>query len=528
MIVGTAAVAAFIFAATASGFTPSTCIKRSSVGLGSSCRASPILQASNRNGNLPDIHWSQKHPLTDPMKEEPVSPSSNQLSRISSIVAITALAILVQLPLAPPSEANSFGQFSNEVNPSKIAPIVGRGNAQKKLQVTCERVGSRSKPIKSKNVSKNVSKRCSVIVEDPSSIRALEHELAVENLAKEPAWFNYAAAFSGSVISTLIIHPLDTIKVRIMAKGKERDDDLGVDYAGREEAKTSGTVPDDLAQTLAPNLRSNKARERSPLVPIFAPKGTQANESTALASAATTVYLESGNENEGLLSNLGSLYNGVLPNIVKEGPPSALYLGLYESSVIFLKQNPFFAEHNILMYLLAGAFGELIGSIVRAPAEAVKTRVQTGYTINNALETVLFTDDGRANTFKAWSSSCFRDVPHGAIQIAIFEGLKLFLISTPYVDIDVETLLSECLLAGIAGGIGGFLTTPADRVTTTIISSNDKDISALDSLRNILNEEGPSGLFVGWPQRTLYWFFAVGIFLSAYCALRKAAIPLFL
>jgi len=223
-----------------------------------------------------------------------------------------------------------------------------------------------------------------------------------------------------------------------------------------------------------------------------------------------------------------SLYDGILPNIVKEGPPSALYLGLYESSIVLLKQYPFFTDHKIIMYLLAGAIGEVAGSVVRAPAEAVKTRVQAGHvTLGDAIRTVFLTEEGRQNTYLAWSSSIFRDVPAGAIQIAIFEALKLFLIDAPYVNIDPDTLFSECLLGGIGGATGTYVTTPFDRITTMIISSGDENLSMLDAAKKIWSEQGAGGFLVGSRERASYWFFAVGIFLGFYCFLRQAGIPLF-
>ena len=40
------------------------------------------------------------------------------------------------------------------------------------------------------------------------------------------------------------------------------------------------------------------------------------------------------------------------------------------------------------------------------------------------VRSVLGTAAGRENVMRAWSSSLWRDVPFGAIQLAIFEGLK--------------------------------------------------------------------------------------------------------
>ena len=72
---------------------------------------------------------------------------------------------------------------------------------------------------------------------------------------------------------------------------------------------------------------------------------------------------------------------------------------------------------------------------MRAPSEACKTRVQSGIatSVPEAIQQVFLEGGGRSNTLKAWQSSLLRDVPMGALQIAIFESLKSYLIEAPYI-----------------------------------------------------------------------------------------------
>merc|ERR1712232_172601 len=90
------------------------------------------------------------------------------------------------------------------------------------------------------------------------------------------------------------------------------------------------------------------------------------------------VRMQSRNaRDEELSGDLSSLYEGLTGNILKEGPPSALYLGVYET-VKYSLLGSFGTEYRLLIYLTAGAAGELVGSVVRAPAEAIKSTVQSG------------------------------------------------------------------------------------------------------------------------------------------------------
>ncbi|GMH70166.1 hypothetical protein TrRE_jg1518 [Triparma retinervis] len=311
--------------------------------------------------------------------------------------------------------------------------------------------------------------------------RLEERQRILQQLAKEPAWVNYAAGFTASCVSTLVMHPLDTIKTRLMSK------------------KSSPSSPPTSAD--------------------FAPADGPPNDSPLSPAQPEPEPLT--------LSSVSSLYEGLFANMLKEAPASALYLGLYESSLVFLTQFGFFQEYPLVAYLLSGAIGELIGSMIRAPAEAVKTRLQTGDLDFFGAVSNTFGPEGLANTFTAWSSSLFRDVPAGAIQIALFELTKTLIIDDPNISFDVNTLASEALIGGFGGGMGAFLTNPSDVVTTKIISGG-ATASAKEVFQQVLAEEGVLGFLNGWKQRTAYWSLAIGIFLSVYCSLRQYSLSFFL
>jgi len=294
-------------------------------------------------------------------------------------------------------------------------------------------------------------------------------------LEAQPEWFAYMAAFGASVGATLIMHPVDTLKTRLVAKSKEHPDG-----------------------------------EPSPTLS---------------------------------LAELPSLYDGLIGNVLKEGPSSALYLGVYETVKVQLEATPLADSNLVLVYLLAGGAGELVGSVVRAPAEAVKSRLQSGLD-SSPLESLqqVSSDQGRERIVRAWGASCFRDVPAGAIQIAIFELAKVFIVSRPSiaVGVDVNSLAFEAFLGAVAGGFAAFVTTPADVITTQIITrpqpshgsgSSTEEATAEQADPNILErfiqnyeEGGVDALFVGWKERTAYWTPAIGLFLSFYCTVRQAAI----
>jgi len=268
--------------------------------------------------------------------------------------------------------------------------------------------------------------------------RLVDRRTVEAALRNQPKFIYFGCALLASCIATSIMHPLDTLKVRLMSGKGEKVDDDDID--------------------------------------------------------------EKGNPITSLVATVVDLYDGLLPNLLKEGPASALYLGIYEYSRGILAGVPYIQDNVLLVYLLAGSFGELTGSFCRSPAEAVKTRVQAGlFDVPGAFENVFFTEEGRKNTFVAWSAGLFRDVPHGAILITVFELTKALIVDSS-IDVDVNTLLAEALLGGLGGGLGAFISTPSDVITTKIITGVEDGgdpPSPIDVLAEVWNEGGLGGLFSG-------------------------------
>lgn len=112
----------------------------------------------------------------------------------------------------------------------------------------------------------------------------------------------------------------------------------------------------------------------------------------------------------------------------------------------------------------------------------------------------------------------------GAIQIALFEGLKVYIIEAPNITFDVDSLMGEAALGAFGGAVAALVTTPPDVLTTLIITQPEgENAGAREMLAKLLEEEGPAGLFTGAFERVVYWGPAIGIFLSSYCSLRQLA-----
>lgn len=287
-----------------------------------------------------------------------------------------------------------------------------------------------------------------------------ERQLLLERLDAQPGWVVFGAATTASLISTSVMHPVDTFKTLKMGAAEDED---GVDSAS-------------------------------------------------------------------LLSQLPSLYNGLPANLLKEGPPSALYLGVYEMAKSSLQGRTDVLLPELVIYLIAGALGELVGSVVRAPSEAAKTRVQSRLASSTG-EAFTQLAAEPAQVLSQWGVSVLRDVPFGAIQLAIFESTKSFIVQSPDIEINVNTLIAEALLGGLGGLIGALVSAPADVLVTRLIlqpepEGDSKKLGALEMSKRIWDEAGPMGFLNGALARAGYWTPAIAIFLASFCRLRKAALDI--
>ncbi len=128
---------------------------------------------------------------------------------------------------------------------------------------------------------------------------------------------------------------------------------------------------------------------------------------------------------------------------------------------------------------------------------------------------------------RAWSVAVVRDVPFGAVQIALFEALKVALSGQCDPIIDGDSFVGEAVLGAFGGGVGAFISAPADVVVTRLIKQQsaggedgENDMGPIDMVRAIYAEGGVGAFFNGAGERVLYWAPAIGIFLTAYCQVR--------
>lgn len=221
---------------------------------------------------------------------------------------------------------------------------------------------------------------------------------------------------------------------------------------------------------------------------------------------------------------LSSLYRGVGPNIAKEAPNAGIYLGVYEAVKDVLSDHfVLLSSHPLVLYMLAGAIGDAVGSVVRVPAEIISKRLQVGMNGDwkSAFVEAFLSEEGRKGSLNVWGAVLLRDVPFGALQIGIYEQVKEFVSSST--SAPIPALLSGALAGAMAGMISAFLTTPSDVLVTRLSAQNPQSyletrryMGIVGTWRRIVGEGGFMALWKGSFQRSLYYLPLCGLFFALY------------
>lgn len=218
------------------------------------------------------------------------------------------------------------------------------------------------------------------------------------------------------------------------------------------------------------------------------------------------------------------LYQGIGSIALGSAPSSALFFLAYEFAGKRLTQN---IGETFLGHLLATTVGELTSSLIRVPADVVKSRQQVelpdGVVRSASLWTAIYKvyeEGNRPNSrsrlsafYTGWLSSIVREIPFGCIQFPLFSYLK----SLANAGHGGQLSMTATALCGmVAGSFAGSLTTPLDVVKTRIMLGEKGESGIVAVLMGIIRDDGLAGLFKGVVPRTL-WISAGGaIFLGGY------------
>lgn len=230
---------------------------------------------------------------------------------------------------------------------------------------------------------------------------------------------------------------------------------------------------------------------------------------TRLQSTATMKW------SMGLLSNV---YAGVLPGVAASAPASAAFLGAYDS--VRAKLATDYRVPFLLGNILAACVGDLAHSVVRAPFEVVKQRVQAGVDVSarTAIKSI-YASNGVLGFFSGAAALAMRDLPFDVIEYPVYEYLKAVLAR----NLKRPLQPWEIALCGfMAGGVAAALTTPLDVVKTRYLTQPKLYNGMIACFQTVLQQEGVRGLFAGMAPRLALIAFGGAIYFGVYETVKQA------
>ncbi|XP_078042984.1 mitochondrial glutathione transporter SLC25A40 isoform X2 [Augochlora pura] len=298
------------------------------------------------------------------------------------------------------------------------------------------------------------------------------------------------ASCTGACITSVIVTPLDVVKIRLQAQQKAMLSNKCFLYCNG--------LMDHLCP--CPNGKG----------PVWARGNGKFN--------GTIDALTKIGKNEGILS----LWSGLSPTLILAVPATIAYFVSYEQLRLYLKDqynNKFrkekasvkTTEQPFWIPMIAGATARVWAATLVSPLELIRTKMQAqklSYAeILQALKTVV-SHSGISGLWMGLSSTLLRDVPFSAIYWLNYETIKQTFRGTQ------QTFTFNLAAGAIAGSIAAFLTIPFDVVKThRQIEMGEKEIYSGNKpgrsrgtwfiIGKIYRQNGMKGLFTGLIPRII-------------------------
>ncbi|KAL9639088.1 MAG: hypothetical protein Q9164_001151 [Protoblastenia rupestris] len=404
-----------------------------------------------------------------------------------------------------------------------------------------------------------------------------EHEVDISASQK------MLSAVSGSLLTSLLVTPLDVVRVRLQSQSSgpkpnlapstfprnlstftNLPPNLGVTACCREVFWVNNTSPFCIASASPASSATYTALNPS-LSPISSSSATAdcaVDETRRKTFTSTLDGLRKIARNEGPTS----LWRGLSPTLVMAIPANVIYFTGYDS----LRSHPHspIKTHVPDAYapLIAGSMARIAAATTISPIEMFRTRMQAATSSNSGtgvfMETLgglkkMVQSQGYTSLWRGLTLTMWRDVPFSGIYWWGYEAMRntltdlrepthLRVSERPRDHAHAFTFVDSFIAGAASGAVASVVTTPFDvgktrqqvlehspnsgRATTSSSStSGGKELLRPEErsmprfIYHIWQQEGTAGLFRGWVARTLKVAPACAIMISSYEVGKKMA-----
>ncbi|KAM0349085.1 hypothetical protein ACHAPU_004020 [Fusarium lateritium] len=375
------------------------------------------------------------------------------------------------------------------------------------------------------------------------------------------------SAMSGSLLTSLLVTPLDVVRVRLQSQKAPRPSvdfsklaittsslspaqtaELGITSCCREVFFSGGNTEFCLAAPRIDGITSAPP----------APAECAVEEVQRRTFSSTFDGLRKIARNEGVTT----LWRGLSPTLVMAVPSNIIYFTGYDY-LRFNSNSPFSRLSDTSAPLTAGAAARVLAATAVSPIELVKTRMQAAHgasTTNHLMEAFesvkeMVGSHGYTALWRGLTLTLWRDVPFSGLywwgyesirsrlsdfrdqrqgsSLSLEENLSEARRRSQVQENHTETFVDAFTAGALSGAFASFVTTPFDvgKTRTQIYQSGSKKAqqggasaaaqapeqrSMVRLLGHIFNTEGAAGLWKGWIPRTLKVAPACAIMISSY------------
>ncbi|PWW73346.1 mitochondrial carrier [Tuber magnatum] len=383
------------------------------------------------------------------------------------------------------------------------------------------------------------------------------------------------AACSGSLFTSLLVTPLDVVRVRLQSQQPPSSRNAVVNFSSSASPLRSHKLPltplqfQSMAHLSTPELGVtaccrevfwiNNTSEACIAPTSSLSAGTILNDSCVVEEASRRRFHGTW---EGLVKiaryeGVSSLWRGLSPTLLMAVPSNVIYFTGYDT-LRTSTWSPFTHFGAFWGPLIAGSAARAISATAISPIEMFKTRLQAvSNTHLNSSKGIfrgtfdttkdMVAKEGVRSLWRGLELTLWRDVPFSGVYWLGYETIKSFIrsererewhLSSLHLrhstkrhvkkDLHSESTFTDSFIAGaISGSVAAFLTQPFDVGKTRRQISAHAGIETKGDmprvLYNIFKTEGASGLWRGCVPRILKVSPACAIMISSYEVGKKAA-----
>ncbi|XP_053210651.1 probable mitochondrial glutathione transporter SLC25A40 [Panonychus citri] len=319
-----------------------------------------------------------------------------------------------------------------------------------------------------------------------------------------------ASSCTGAIITSLIVTPLDVVKIRIQAREKEFIRNKCFLYC-------NGLM--DHICTCNGNGNSEAASVQM----------TQSERVKWFKRGAPFTGTLDGIVHIARNEGITSLWSGLPPTLVMAIPSTVIYFTVYDQlrARINLHRGRLPQDQPLWVPMTAGGCARVIAAVTISPLELIRTKMQSEklsyFDIGRAVRS-LIQQEGILALYRGLVPTILRDVPFSALYWAGYEGLKRKLNCTVQ-----PTFFQSFICGGIAGSVAAIITLPFDVVKThrqieigqnlIVGKSNHTRTtpkSTVSIIKHLYSQRGLKGLFAGLSPRLIKVAPACAIMISTY------------